>query len=173
MHPMKRADIESVFDILVETCGAAPETRYAFVQSIERQLATRAEGRTEPVSFVFGGYLGFGGKVVIDDDAISVTAIDDTPQVHAVVKRANASLARVSSSLGTPTPAIDRYQNGNVRFTGFHLNGEMHGAWTFYRLDGSVMRSGSFDRGRQVGTWTTFSRDGSVVKETVFTDSTD
>ena len=170
MHPMTSAEIESVFDILVETCGAAPETRYAFVQSIERQLAKRAPGSIEPVSFVFGGYLGFGGKVVIDD-GITVTAIDDTPQVHAVVKRANASLARVYASLGTPTPAVDRYPNGNVRYTGFHLHGEMHGAWIFYRSDGSVMRSGSFDRGRKVGTWTTFSREGSVVKETVFGDS--
>ena len=170
---MTSAEIETVFEILVETCGAAPETRYAFVQSIERQLATRAAGSPEPVSFVFGGYLGFGGRVVIDDDGITVTAIDDTPQVHRVVKRANASLAQVSSSLGAPTPAIDRYPNGNVRSTGFHLRGEMHGAWIFYRLDGSIMRSGAFDRGRQVGTWTTFSRDGSVVKETVFSDSTD
>jgi len=70
------------------------------------------------------------------------------------------------------TPAIDHYPNGNVRFAGFHLHGEMHGAWVFYRSDGSVMRSGSFDRGRQVGTWTTMARDGRVVKETTFTDST-
>jgi antitoxin component YwqK of YwqJK toxin-antitoxin module len=66
----------------------------------------------------------------------------------------------------SPVPAIDHYPNGNVRFTGFHLDGGMHGAWIFYRSDGSVMRSGSFDRGRQVGTWTTFARDGRVVKET-------
>lgn len=173
MHPMTSAEIDTIFDVLVETCGAAPETRYAFVQSIARQLATPATGSTEPVSFVFGGYLGFGGKVAIDDDGITVTAIDDTPQVHAVIKRADASLARVFARLGTPTPAIDRYPNGNVRFTGSRLQGAMHGAWIFYRADGTVMRSGSFDRGRQVGTWTTFARDGSVVKTTVFGDSTD
>ena len=72
----------------------------------------------------------------------------------------------------TPNPAIDHYPNGAIRFTGFHLGSEMHGAWVFYRADGSVMRSGSFDRGRQTGTWTTFSRDGTVVKETAFTDVT-
>jgi len=173
MHPMTSAEIETVFEILVETCGAAPETRYAFVQSIERQLATRTPGSTEPVTFMFGGYLGFGGSVVVGDEGITVTAIDDTPQVHTVIARADASLARAYSSLGTPTPAGDRYPNGNVRFTGSRLHGEMHGDWVFYRSDGSVMRSGSFDRGRQVGTWTTYSRDGSVVKETVFPDSTD
>jgi hypothetical protein len=103
MHPMTSAEIDTLFDVLVETCGAAPETRYAFVQSIERQLATTATGSTEPVTFGFGGYLGPGGKVVIVDDRIIVTAIDDNPRVHAVIKRANASLARLHASLGTTT----------------------------------------------------------------------
>jgi hypothetical protein len=101
MHPMTSAEIDTLFDVLVETCGAAPETRYAFVQSIERQLATPATGSTEPVSFGFGGYLGPGGKVIILDDRIIVTAIDDNPRVHAVIKHANASLARLYASLGT------------------------------------------------------------------------
>lgn len=60
------------------------------------------------------------------------------------------------------------YGNGNPRFSGDYRDGEMHGAWVFYRADGSVMRTGEFDRGRQVGDWTTFTRDGSVVKVTTF-----
>ena len=67
-----------------------------------------------------------------------------------------------------PTPALDHYPNGNPRFRGVYLDGEMHGAWTFYRSDGSVMRTGTFDRGRQVGQWTTFDRAGKTVKETDF-----
>ena len=101
MHPITSAEIDTMFDVLVETCGAAPETRYAFVQSIERQLAAKAAGSGEPAAFVFGGYLGSGGRVVIEDDRITVAAIDDTPQVHTVIRRANASLARVYASLGT------------------------------------------------------------------------
>jgi antitoxin component YwqK of YwqJK toxin-antitoxin module len=69
---------------------------------------------------------------------------------------------------GEVTPATDRYPNGNPRFRGSHLDGEMHGEWTFYRADGSVMRTGAFDRGRQVGTWTTFDRAGKTVKVTDF-----
>jgi hypothetical protein len=103
MHSMTSAEIDAMFDVLVETCGAAPETRYAFIQSIERQLATPADGSTEPASFGFGGYLGPGGKVVILDDRIIVTAIDDNPRVHTVIRRANASLARLYASLGTIT----------------------------------------------------------------------
>lgn len=114
MHSMTSGEIDTVFDVLVETCGAAPETRYAFVQSIERQLSAPDTGSAEPVSFVFGGYLGVGGKVVIDHDGIRVTAIDDTPRVRAAIKRADASLARVYASLGTPPPAIDGHPTGNV-----------------------------------------------------------
>ena len=68
----------------------------------------------------------------------------------------------------TPVPAIDHYDNGNVRFRGFNVGGEMHGEWQFFRKDGSLLRAGSFDHGRQVGTWRTYDRSGSVVKETEF-----
>ena len=65
-------------------------------------------------------------------------------------------------------PALDHYPNGNVRFRGANLDGQMHGPWEFFRSDGSLMRAGSFERGRQVGTWRTFDRAGKVVKETSF-----
>lgn len=60
------------------------------------------------------------------------------------------------------------YDNGNPRFTGETVDGQMHGPWQFFRRDGSLMRAGSFDRGVQVGVWTTYARDGRVVKETTF-----
>jgi antitoxin component YwqK of YwqJK toxin-antitoxin module len=44
----------------------------------------------------------------------------------------------------------------------------MHGYWEFYRKDGSLMRSGTFDEDKQVGSWTTYARDGSAVKVTDF-----
>ena len=68
----------------------------------------------------------------------------------------------------SPSDATVRYPNGNVKFTGAHLDGEMHGPWEFYRTDGSLMRAGAFDRGRQVGVWRTYDRTGHIVKETRF-----
>jgi len=65
-------------------------------------------------------------------------------------------------------PHVVHYGNGAVKLRCFHLDGEMHGDWAFFRTDGSMMRSGSFDRGRQVGIWRTFDRAGNVVKETSF-----
>jgi antitoxin component YwqK of YwqJK toxin-antitoxin module len=55
-----------------------------------------------------------------------------------------------------------------VKARGQRLGGELHGAWKFFRIDGSLMRSGSFDRGRQIGAWKTYTRDGSLVKSTDF-----
>jgi antitoxin component YwqK of YwqJK toxin-antitoxin module len=70
-----------------------------------------------------------------------------------------------------PAPHVEHYASGVVKMTGFHLDGEMHGAWEFFRLDGSLMRAGAFDRDRQVGTWRTYDRGGRVVKETRFGDA--
>jgi antitoxin component YwqK of YwqJK toxin-antitoxin module len=63
-------------------------------------------------------------------------------------------------------PAIDHYDNGKIRFRGSNLDGKMHGAWEFFRKDGSLLRAGEFDRGKKVGVWRTFDRHGGVVKET-------
>jgi len=46
---------------------------------------------------------------------------------------------------------LEHHGNGKVRFRGSYKDDEMHGAWTFYRLDGSKMRSGSFTLGKQSG----------------------
>jgi antitoxin component YwqK of YwqJK toxin-antitoxin module len=67
-----------------------------------------------------------------------------------------------------PAPDIAYYSTGTLQSRGFTLDGEMHGAWEFFRKDGSVMRTGEFDRGRQVGTWRTYDRHGRLVKETDF-----
>jgi len=65
-------------------------------------------------------------------------------------------------------PTTEHYDNGQARFSGFLLDGEMHGTWQFFRKDGSLMRAGELDRGRQVGVWVTYDRAGRIVKETDF-----
>jgi antitoxin component YwqK of YwqJK toxin-antitoxin module len=67
-----------------------------------------------------------------------------------------------------PVREVITYGDGTTKAQGQRLNNEMHGAWKFFRLDGSLMRSGSFDRGRQVGVWNTFTREGDLVKSTNF-----
>ena len=72
------------------------------------------------------------------------------------------------SKASEPVPDVAHYHDGGVRYRGFQLDGQMHGAWEFLRKDGSVMRAGGFVRGKQVGIWRTFDRAGRVVKETDF-----
>jgi antitoxin component YwqK of YwqJK toxin-antitoxin module len=67
-----------------------------------------------------------------------------------------------------PVEVHEDFDNGNPKQHGFRLGGEMHGAWSFWRRDGTLMRTGAFDRGRQIGAWRTFDRAGRVVKETTF-----
>ena len=42
----------------------------------------------------------------------------------------------------------------------------MDGPWKWFRKDGVIMRSGSFDRGVQVGEWITYDRTVKVYKVT-------
>ncbi len=60
----------------------------------------------------------------------------------------------------------EHHRDGSVRARGHLLEGELHGYWEWFRLDGTTMRSGHFDRGRTVGEWTTYDRAGVVYKVT-------
>lgn len=61
---------------------------------------------------------------------------------------------------------VERHRDGTVRARGPVVDGEPHGCWEWFRLDGTLMRSGSFDRGRTVGEWTTYDRSGAPYKVT-------
>lgn len=63
---------------------------------------------------------------------------------------------------------VEYYQNGGVKNTGKYKGTKMHGSWEFFRLDGSLMRKGSFKEGVQAGTWITYDSKGKKVKETHF-----
>lgn len=63
---------------------------------------------------------------------------------------------------------IEYYKNGGVKAQGKYKGKHMNGAWKFYRMDGSLMRSGSFKDGKQIGIWITFDAKGKKVKESRF-----
>ena len=63
---------------------------------------------------------------------------------------------------------FEYYKNGGVKSKGKYKGSKMHGKWEFYRMDSSLMRSGSFNNGAQSGTWITFDAKGKKVKETKF-----
>lgn len=80
-----------------------------------------------------------------------------------------ARLEQINSSYPKKTGlSIEYYKNGAIKFRGKLKGQEMHGKWEFFRLDGSLMRSGSFKEGKQIGIWKTFDAKGILVKETSF-----
>lgn len=60
------------------------------------------------------------------------------------------------------------YDNGFLKHRGRMKGGAMHGAWEFFRRDGSPLRSGRFAQGVQVGPWTTYDRSGTPLRVTDF-----
>ena len=46
------------------------------------------------------------------------------------------------------------------------LDDRLHGYWEWYRKDGTLKRSGTFERGERVGEWTTYDADGAPYKVT-------
>jgi len=45
-------------------------------------------------------------------------------------------------------------------------NGQPEGHWEWYRLDGTLKRSGAFSAGEPVGSWTTYDAEGQPYKTT-------
>jgi antitoxin component YwqK of YwqJK toxin-antitoxin module len=63
-------------------------------------------------------------------------------------------------------PRTDHHRNGTVCAKGYMLGNQLHGDWTWYRIDGTLKRSGHFDHGKQVGEWTTYNNLGIPYKTT-------
>jgi uncharacterized protein YdhG (YjbR/CyaY superfamily) len=82
--------------------------------------------------------------------------------VRARIDEINASYPKASGV------TKEFYDNGFLKHRGRMKDGRMHGAWEFFRRDGSPLRSGRFDRGDQVGLWTTFDRAGAPHRVTDF-----
>ncbi|HQY32602.1 hypothetical protein [Actinotalea sp.] len=61
---------------------------------------------------------------------------------------------------------VELHRDGSVRARGTLRGGLAEGYWVWFRLDGTLMRSGHFAAGETVGEWTTYDRQGRVYKVT-------
>ncbi|BDZ42433.1 hypothetical protein GCM10025865_17320 [Paraoerskovia sediminicola] len=61
---------------------------------------------------------------------------------------------------------VERHKDGTVRGRGPMLGTVPQGYWEWFRLDGTMMRSGTLRDGEQVGEWTTYDRQGVPYKTT-------
>ena len=94
---------------------------------------------------------------------------DTSPPLAALKTVVRARIEEINASYPKASGVTKEfYDNGFLKHRGRIKNGEMHGAWEFFRRDGSPLRSGRFDRGDQVGLWTTFDRAGAPHRVTDF-----
>jgi antitoxin component YwqK of YwqJK toxin-antitoxin module len=61
---------------------------------------------------------------------------------------------------------ITYHKNGTVWARGQTIDEVPTGYWEWFRVDGTRLRSGTFEAGEQVGEWTTYDKDGKVYKVT-------
>ena len=62
---------------------------------------------------------------------------------------------------------IKYHANGQTRWSkGKMVDGNPEGYWEWYRIDGTIKRSGYFNNGEPVGEWTTYDQEGNVYKVT-------
>jgi antitoxin component YwqK of YwqJK toxin-antitoxin module len=65
-----------------------------------------------------------------------------------------------------PKDHVQYHKDGSVWAKGQTLNEVPIGYWEWFRLDGTRMRSGTFEDGKQIGQWTTYDKAGQVYKVT-------
>ena len=65
-------------------------------------------------------------------------------------------------------PEVVYYDNGNVKYRGGYLDGEMHGPWEFFRRDGSHPAHRHLRPRPAGGHWRSYDRESIVTKETEF-----
>jgi antitoxin component YwqK of YwqJK toxin-antitoxin module len=66
------------------------------------------------------------------------------------------------------TSYVKRHNDGSLWAKGKMSGKTMEGYWEWFRIDGTKMRSGSFEKGKQVGEWITYDKKGKAVKKTNF-----
>jgi uncharacterized protein YdhG (YjbR/CyaY superfamily) len=94
---------------------------------------------------------------------------DTAPPIAVLRAVARARIEEINASYPKASGVTKEfYDNGFLKCRGRTKDGRMHGAWEFFRRDGSPLRSGRFDRGDQVGLWTTFDRAGAPHRVTDF-----
>lgn len=63
---------------------------------------------------------------------------------------------------------IKYHANGKTVWSkGKVINGTPEGYWEWYRLDGTLKRSGNFQNGEAVGEWITYDENGEKYKSTI------
>lgn len=113
---------------------------------------------TEAMGAALAGYEVTKGTVKVPAGATLPTSL-----VRRLIRARLAEVAMVPDSRGV---ARDFHANGRLKAKGRLREGQQHGPWSWWRADGTLLRTGTFDHGRRVGTWTTCDAEGNPAEVT-------
>ncbi len=65
---------------------------------------------------------------------------------------------------------VKYHNDGTIWAKGQTEDGTPEGYWEWFRIDGTLMRSGYFKKGKQTSEWTTYDKKGRIVKVTKMKD---
>ena len=72
---------------------------------------------------------------------------------------------------GDLTAAVYFYDNGSIQQEGtFNKDGQLHGIWTSYDVEGNKVAVGKYVDGKKVGKWYFWTKDN-IVREVEYSDS--
>ena len=77
-------------------------------------------------------------------------------------------MVKAKKAIKEPGSWVTKYHaNGNTIWSkGQIINGLPEGEWQWFRIDGTLKRSGNFLKGEPVGTWITYDKTGKPYKTT-------
>lgn len=88
------------------------------------------------------------------------------PLLKKIIK---ARISQINASYPKRTGEyLEFYGNGVLKAIGKMKADKLHGNWKWFRKDGVIMRSGSFENGKQTGIWITYDQKGKPYKKTNF-----
>jgi uncharacterized protein YdhG (YjbR/CyaY superfamily) len=91
----------------------------------------------------------------------------DRPFPAGLLRRlVRARIEQINASYPKRGEVKEFHANGFLKMRGRMRGDEMHGAWEWFRSDGTRLRSGSFNKGARVGEWVDYDRAGEPSKVT-------
>jgi antitoxin component YwqK of YwqJK toxin-antitoxin module len=71
--------------------------------------------------------------------------------------------AEIEFANGQPAGKINRFHaNGQLRETGFYLDGKKHGSWSSYNEQGQLLSTAHFNQGAKDGEWMVWDSEGNL-----------
>jgi uncharacterized protein YdhG (YjbR/CyaY superfamily) len=177
-------------DAVVAYLAALPEPQQGTLRAVRATLRSVLPTATEAMKYGMPAFVVCGKSVA--GYAAFTEHCSYFPHSSQVLERAGTLIDAYPTSKGRLRFAVDRplpkalikqlvrlrldelgevsdgkrfelLDGGSVKAAGTMQAGEFHGAWRWYRKDGSLLRSGSFRHGQQNGTWRTYDAAGNAV----------